>query len=109
MRALRSLAFAKSHTSDIHSWAYRQALSALLMQRKYSIYDRIGKQARSACYKLMDRIEEISVLVRNPGPERPDALETPRVHRQELPHEPAHAEHARPQQAEEDEEAGHLV
>src|SRR5262245_22358288 len=60
LRALRNLAFAQSKTSDIKSWHYRQAIGALLSQRKYAIYDRIDKQTRSVCYKLMDALEEIN-------------------------------------------------
>jgi hypothetical protein len=61
LRALRYLAFAKAHTSDIMSNAYRQEISGLLRQREYSIYDQIDRPTRSACYKLMDRLEEVSV------------------------------------------------
>jgi hypothetical protein len=61
LRALRDLAFAKAHTSDIHSYAYRQEMSALLQLKKYSVYDQIDKPTRSACYKLMDSLEELSV------------------------------------------------
>jgi hypothetical protein len=60
LRALRNFVFAQSHSSDIRSWAYRQAIGHLLQQRKYSIYDRIDKPTRSTCYKLMDSIEEIT-------------------------------------------------
>jgi hypothetical protein len=59
LRALRNLAFAQSHTSDIHSWHYRQAIGALLARPKYSVYGRIDKPTRSQCYKLMDNLEEI--------------------------------------------------
>jgi hypothetical protein len=60
-RALRNLAFAQSHSSDIHSYAYRQAMSNNLRLRKYSVYDQIDKPTRSACYKIMDTIDQISV------------------------------------------------
>jgi hypothetical protein len=60
LRALRDLAFAKAHTSDISSWHYRQELSALLELKKYGVYGNIDKQTRSSCYKLMDRLPEIS-------------------------------------------------
>jgi hypothetical protein len=59
LRALRNLAFANSHTSDLSSWHYRQALGDLLEQKKYSVYSHIDKQTRSTCYKLMDGIEEV--------------------------------------------------
>jgi hypothetical protein len=59
LRALRDLALAKAHTRDIKSWHYRQQLGALLRLRKHSIYDRIDKQTRSSCYKLMDHLDEI--------------------------------------------------
>jgi hypothetical protein len=39
--------------------SYRQELGALLQLRKHAIYDRIDKQTRSSCYKLMDSIDEI--------------------------------------------------
>jgi hypothetical protein len=61
LRALRSLAYAKAGTSNMNSQAYRDAMSRLLMQRKYAAYGQMEKQDRSACYRLMDRIEEISV------------------------------------------------
>jgi hypothetical protein len=61
MRGLRNLAFAKSQTSDIASWHYRKALGDMLKLKKYSIYDQIGKQTRSVCYKLMDSVDEINV------------------------------------------------
>jgi hypothetical protein len=61
LRNLRNLAFAQTHTSDIQSYAYRQAIGGLLQLRKYSVYDRIDKPTRSACYKLMDNLEQISV------------------------------------------------
>jgi hypothetical protein len=61
LRGLRDLARAKAHTADIHSYAYRQAMSHLLQLRKYSVYDQIDKPTRSACYKLMDSLEEINV------------------------------------------------
>jgi hypothetical protein len=60
LRGLRDLAFAKAHTRNIMSHHYRQELGALLQLRKHSIYDRIDKQTRSSCYKLMDRIDEIA-------------------------------------------------
>ena len=59
LRGLRSLAFEKAGTSKMTSQAYRNAMSSLLMLRKYSIYDQIDKQTRSDCYKLMDRLDEI--------------------------------------------------
>ena len=59
LRGLRDIAFAKAHTRNVRSWHYREELGALLELRKFSIYDRIDKQTRSACYKLMDRVEEI--------------------------------------------------
>ena len=60
MRGLRSLAFERSGTSDIASWHYRQTLAHLMTLKKYAIYDQIGKQTRSTCYKLMDSIDEIN-------------------------------------------------
>lgn len=61
LRALRNLAFSRSHSSDIKSYAYRQEIGALLRQRKYSVFDNIDKQTRSTCYKLMDNVEDISI------------------------------------------------
>jgi hypothetical protein len=61
LRGLRDLARAQAHTADIHSYAYRQAMSRLLQLRKYSVYDQIDKPTRSACYKLMDTVEDLSV------------------------------------------------
>jgi hypothetical protein len=59
LRGLRSLAFEKAKTNNMKSQAYRDAMSALLMLRKHSDYDRIDKQTRSDCYKFMDRLEDI--------------------------------------------------
>jgi hypothetical protein len=61
LRGLRDLAFAKVGTSDTKSWHYRQALAGLMQLKKYSIYDQIGKQTRSTCYKLMDHIDELNI------------------------------------------------
>jgi hypothetical protein len=60
-RGLRDIARAEAHTMDIHSYAYRQAMSRLLQLRKYAVYDQIKKETRSFCYKLMDAIEDINV------------------------------------------------
>jgi hypothetical protein len=60
-RALRNLAFASAHTSDIQAYDYRQAMGSLLRQRKYAAYDHLDRPTRSACYKLMDSIEDISL------------------------------------------------
>jgi hypothetical protein len=71
LRALRDLAFAKAHTSNIMSHAYRQEMSALLMLKKYSVYDALDKPTRSCCYKLMDSIDEINVwYATTPGNEK---------------------------------------
>lgn len=59
LSGLRDLAFAKAQTRDVKSWHYRQQLGALLQMRKHAVYDRIDKQTRSSCYKLMDRIDDI--------------------------------------------------
>jgi len=50
LRALRNLAYAQSHTSDIQAHAYRQAIGYLLQRPKYSVYGRIDKPTRSTCY-----------------------------------------------------------
>jgi hypothetical protein len=60
LRGLRNLAFANAQTTNVLSQAYRDAMSGLLGQRKYSVYDNITKQTRSACYKLADSVEEVS-------------------------------------------------
>lgn len=59
LRGLCDLAARNAGTRDIHSWHHRQALGALLQQPKHAIYDRLSKQQRSACYKLMDRIDDV--------------------------------------------------
>jgi hypothetical protein len=64
LRGLRSLAFAKAN-NNMKSQAYRDAMSALLTLRKYSIYDQIDKQTRSDCYRLMDRLEDIDLWYAN--------------------------------------------
>lgn len=61
LRGLRDLARANAHTSDIQSHAYRQEMSRMLQLRKYSVFDQMDRPTRSACYKLMDALEEISV------------------------------------------------
>lgn len=60
-RALRGLAFANAHVSDIHSDAYRKEIGRLLKLAKYSAYSEpnLAKTTRSAMYKMMDCIEEI--------------------------------------------------
>jgi hypothetical protein len=65
LRGLRSLAFAKAGTNSMASQAYREAISALLQLRKYSVYDQIDKQTRSDCYRLMDRLEEVDAWYAN--------------------------------------------
>jgi hypothetical protein len=60
-RALRDLTFARTGTSNIQSDAYRKELGAMLSLKKYSAYSHITKQVRSACYKLMDAIEEVDI------------------------------------------------
>jgi hypothetical protein len=69
LRALRNLAFAQARTSDISSYAYRQAMSHLLQRREYAVYDRIDKPTRSACYKLMDNLDEINTWYSTQNPE----------------------------------------
>jgi hypothetical protein len=59
LRALRTLAFTKSGSNNMHSQAYRDAMNDLLQTRKYAIYDQIDRQTRSDCYKLMDALDEI--------------------------------------------------
>jgi hypothetical protein len=61
LRALRTLAFAKGSTNDMHSQAYRDAMRALLQQQRSAVYNQIDKQTRSDCYKLMDCLEQISI------------------------------------------------
>jgi hypothetical protein len=70
LRGLCTLAFAEAGTSDRNSFAYRQAIGVLLQQRQYAIYDRIGKHTRSICYKLMDRLEEISLWYETLDPQQ---------------------------------------
>jgi hypothetical protein len=80
LRGLRNLAFARAGVSDIRSWHYRDQLAALLQQKKYSVYEQIGKQTRSTCYKLMDSLEEIDTWYAGLNPEdklrwkHPDAI-----------------------------------
>lgn len=61
LRALRSLVFSQTKTSSVNSWHYREGLSKLLLQPKYSVYDHVDAQTRSAAYKLMDCLDEIDV------------------------------------------------
>ena len=59
LRGLRALAFAKAGSNNMRSQAFRDAISSLLRLHKYSIYNRIDRQARSDCYRLMDRLDEV--------------------------------------------------
>jgi hypothetical protein len=59
LRGLRALAFARAGTTGMQSQAFRNAMSFLLSQQKYSIYNQIDKQTRSDCYRLMNRIEDV--------------------------------------------------
>jgi hypothetical protein len=61
LRALRSLIFERTKTNNMQSQVYRDEMSRMLEQRKYSAYGHITKQARSSCYKLADRIEDIDL------------------------------------------------
>jgi hypothetical protein len=61
LRALRSLVFSQTKTSSINSWHYRDALGKLLHQPKYSAYNHVDAQTRSAAYKLMDSLDEVDV------------------------------------------------
>jgi hypothetical protein len=60
LRGLRTFAWAKAGTTRMTSQAYRDAMGSLLVQRQYAIYDQIDKQTRSACYALMDRLEDVN-------------------------------------------------
>lgn len=61
LRGLRTLAFAKAGTNNMQSQAYRDAMGALLSLRKHSVYDQMEKRDRSACYRLMDRLEDVDI------------------------------------------------
>jgi hypothetical protein len=80
LRALRNLAFAESHTSDIKSYAYRQKIGELLEKKKYAALAQVDKQTRSTAYKLMDHIEEVSMWYATLAPaeqmrwKHPDAI-----------------------------------
>jgi hypothetical protein len=60
LAALRDMAFAKTGNRNKRSQAYRSAMSDLLQRPKYHVYAEMRNEDRSACYKLMDHIEEIS-------------------------------------------------
>ncbi len=60
LRGLRTLAFDKAGTANMRSQAFRDAMSALLTLRKHVVYDQMERGDRSACYKLMDRLEDIN-------------------------------------------------
>jgi hypothetical protein len=60
LRWLRDMARAKAYTFNIRSQAYRDEMTKLLRLRKYSKYDLLPNTTRSACYKLMDSLDEIS-------------------------------------------------
>ena len=59
LRGLRSLAFVRARTNNMQTGRYREAMSGLLAQQKYAIYDLLDKQTRSDCYKLMDRLDDV--------------------------------------------------
>jgi hypothetical protein len=60
-RALHSLAFAKAHTTNTSSQAYRDAMGALLRKKSHAAYDQIDRPTRSYMSKLCDRIEDIDI------------------------------------------------
>jgi hypothetical protein len=60
-RALRSLAFAKAHTADTSSQAYRDAMGELLRKKSHAAYDQIDRPTRTYMSKLCDRIEDIDI------------------------------------------------
>ena len=60
-RALHSLAFAKAHTTNTSSQAYRDAMGELLRKKSHAAYDQIDRPTRSYMSKLCDNIEAIDV------------------------------------------------
>ena len=60
LRGLRDIAFADAHTSDIHSYAYRQQMGFLLKQPRFAMLSEVKKTNRSAAYRMMDHLDEIS-------------------------------------------------
>ena len=60
-RALHSLAFAKAHTTNTSSQAYRDAMGELLSKKSHAAYDQIDRPTRSYMSKLCDNIEAIDV------------------------------------------------
>lgn len=60
LAALRDMTFAKLGHRNMRSQAYRDEISALMSKPKYASYSLMRRQERSACYKLMDRIHDIS-------------------------------------------------
>lgn len=85
LRGLRSLAFEKAGTNDMTRQAYRDAMSSLLSQRQYANYDKLDKQTRSACYRLMDRIEDIDAWYGELPENGPAQVEAPGHDLQALP------------------------
>lgn len=63
LRALRTLALHESGADNVASGEYRKAFTRIVSLKKYEMYDRdpIDKQARTACYKLMNRIEDVDL------------------------------------------------
>jgi hypothetical protein len=61
LRALRSLAFAEAHTSDVKSYAYRQKIGELLEKKKYSALAQIDKQTRSTAtnFDVVSHLESV--------------------------------------------------
>jgi hypothetical protein len=60
LRGLRDLAHHATGTRSRTDFAYRQEIARLLNMSKYAVYDRLSKQQRAACYKLMDYLDDIS-------------------------------------------------
>lgn len=61
LRALVLLAQLEADTSDMKAQAYRDAMGRLLSLKKYANYASLTKQLRSDCYKLMGKIDEITL------------------------------------------------
>lgn len=59
LRGLRTLVFDKVRTNNMRSDAFRKTMSEMLKLRKYAIFQKLTRQDRSDCYRLMDHLDEI--------------------------------------------------
>lgn len=62
LRGLRDMAKHKTGATKLTDYAYRQEIARLFSMKEYAVYssEDFSKQQRSACYAMMDHIEDVS-------------------------------------------------